>query len=271
MHMRPFLAGRLSLTPTLKITRRSMRPVTFARDYKWFSRDSLQDELAIGDEDRHDSPSDPSPECTVWFYKLNSGIHTQILRKKVNFFQKNSWTIHGLWPDFCDGSFTQYCDLSRQFNPAPSPNTTNSLPDSTVVPPYHGPGVDTFIVDFGRFDLLDYTSIAHEFSKHATSTSTFGIACYANYKEHEDVINFFDAVVCAFHMFLTYNMLAGWCHFLKQDNILNEMWHFSHVIGTEQYGRFKPVDSTIALMCSEQGIHYLERTPTLQWDVRVDP
>lgn len=24
---------------------------------------------------------------------------------------KESWTLHGLWPDFCDGSYTQYCDL----------------------------------------------------------------------------------------------------------------------------------------------------------------
>ena len=23
----------------------------------------------------------------------------------------NTWTLHGLWPDFCNGSFTQYCDL----------------------------------------------------------------------------------------------------------------------------------------------------------------
>lgn len=24
---------------------------------------------------------------------------------------RNTWTLHGLWPDFCNGSFTQYCDL----------------------------------------------------------------------------------------------------------------------------------------------------------------
>ena len=26
----------------------------------------------------------------------------------------NSFTLHGLWPDFCNGSWTQYCDLNRQ-------------------------------------------------------------------------------------------------------------------------------------------------------------
>ena len=27
---------------------------------------------------------------------------------------ENTWTLHGLWPDFCNGSYTQYCDLKRQ-------------------------------------------------------------------------------------------------------------------------------------------------------------
>ena len=44
---------------------------------------------------------------------------------------KQSWTLHGLWPDFCNGSFTQYCDLERQYDPFPSPNTTNGLPNGT--------------------------------------------------------------------------------------------------------------------------------------------
>jgi ribonuclease T2 len=44
---------------------------------------------------------------------------------------KNSWTVHGLWPDFCNGSYTQYCDLNRQYDPTPSPNTTNALPNGT--------------------------------------------------------------------------------------------------------------------------------------------
>lgn len=67
---------------------------------------------------------------------------------------KASWTIHGLWPDNCDGSFDQYCDLSRQYDPSPDPAV---LPDGTVVPPYKGPGVDTFIKAFGREDLLEYS------------------------------------------------------------------------------------------------------------------
>ena len=46
---------------------------------------------------------------------------------------KDSWTIHGLWPDFCNGSYTQYCDLSRQYDPEPFPNTINGEPDGKRV------------------------------------------------------------------------------------------------------------------------------------------
>lgn len=48
-----------------------------------------------------------------------------------------------------------------------------------------------------------------QFSKHATCTSTFDVKCYANYRVHEDVINFFESVVRAFSMFPTFDMLAA--------------------------------------------------------------
>ena len=51
---------------------------------------------------------------------------------------------------------------------------------------------------------------AHEFSKHATCTSTFDVACYGpSYKKHQDVIDFFDSVVRAFHMYPTFDLLAS--------------------------------------------------------------
>ncbi len=28
---------------------------------------------------------------------------------------RDTWTLHGLWPDFCNGSYTQYCDLKFVF------------------------------------------------------------------------------------------------------------------------------------------------------------
>ncbi|OQV02725.1 hypothetical protein CLAIMM_07870 [Cladophialophora immunda] len=121
----------------------------------------------------------------------------------------NSFTLHGLWPDECDGSFGQYCDLARQYDPAPSPNTTNGLPNGTVVPPYTGPNIGTFLEPFRRYDLLDWMNKywinqggpnhdfwGHEFSKHATCYSTFDLPCYGpEYVEHEDVLDFFQTAI----------------------------------------------------------------------------
>ncbi|ESK98147.1 ribonuclease t2 [Moniliophthora roreri MCA 2997] len=229
------------------------------------------------------------------------------LEDKGQKLPKNSWTIHGLWPDNCDGSFEQYCDFSRQYDPAPSPKV---LPNGTEIPVYTGPGVHTFIKKFGRDDLLDYMNKywinqgfpneelwAHEFSKHATCTSTFDLACYGeSYKEHSDVINYFDATIRAFHQYPTFDMLAafgilpsnrtayslesiqnalktqtGVIPYLgcRNKTILSEVWYFSHIYGTEQYGTYKTLDSTTPSSCvNNESIWYYERTPSAEKEVR---
>lgn len=79
------------------------------------------------------------------------------------------------WPDNCDGSYDSYCDLSRQYDPLPSPNKTSN---GTVIKPYTGPSIAKYLEEYNRKDLLDYMKTywvaqgqpspdfwAHEFSK----------------------------------------------------------------------------------------------------------
>ncbi|KAL0578473.1 hypothetical protein V5O48_003522 [Marasmius crinis-equi] len=258
-------------------------------------------------------------------------LHTQFwstytgLEEQGQRLPKGSWTIHGLWPDNCDGSFEQYCDMSRQFDPEPSPA---KFPNGTTIPPYEGPGVDTFVKAFGRDDLLEIMEKywinqgapnnvlwAHEFSKHATCTSTFDIACYGDaYEENMELVNYFDAVMRSFHHYPTFDILAayvvdllvcmlGFLRLLssagivpsnstgynltsiqnalksqtgalpylgcKNQTILSEVWYFSHVYGTEQYGSYKNLDSTSPTSCAaNQTIWYYERTPAAEVEVR---
>ncbi|KAF7307101.1 Ribonuclease T2 [Mycena indigotica] len=225
------------------------------------------------------------------------------LEKKGQKLPKSSWTIHGLWPDNCDGSYESYCDATRQFDPTPDKSTNFSA--------WTGPSIDTFVKKFGRHDLLDYMEKywinqrapnadfwAHEFSKHATCTSTFDIACYGpKYKKHQDVVDFFDAVVRAFKQYPTFDILAsfgivpsnttsytrtqietalksqtGAVPYLgcsTNGTILTEVWYFSHVYGTEQFGTYKTLDSTTKSSCSATApIRYLERTPGSEREVR---
>ena len=60
------------------------------------------------------------------------------MEKSGQLLPNNHWTIHGLWPEFCNCTFTQYCDLSRQYDPHPSPKTQNGKEDGTIVSPWNG-------------------------------------------------------------------------------------------------------------------------------------
>ncbi|KAI0132480.1 ribonuclease T2-like protein [Xylariales sp. AK1849] len=145
------------------------------------------------------------------------------LESEGQLFPKDTWTLHGLWPDFCNGSYTQYCDLSRQYDPLPSPNTTTGKADGTSVPAWTGPGISTFLEPFGKWDLLAYMSKfwvaqnqpdsdfwGHEFSKHATCYSSFDVECYGpQYVEHEEVVDFFETALSYYNILPTWGWLSA--------------------------------------------------------------
>ncbi|GJE85885.1 ribonuclease T2 [Phanerochaete sordida] len=250
------------------------------------------------------SPTPGGLVLSTQFWDTYTGLEHQ-----GQLLPKNSWTLHGLWPDNCDGSYASYCDYSRQYDPSPG-----KQPDGSVIPPYKGPSVATFIAEFGRLDLLNFMNKywinqggpndvfwAHEFSKHATCTSTFDVACYGpDYKKHQDLVDFYDAAIRAYKQYPTFDMLAtfgiipsnkttyklsqfqnalksqtGALPYLGCGNngtVLQEVWYFQHVWGTEQFGHYKNLDSVTNSTCSPTaGIWYHERTSTSERDVRLLP
>ncbi|KAK5116182.1 hypothetical protein LTR62_008508 [Meristemomyces frigidus] len=110
-----------------------------------------------------------------------------------------------------------------QYGPSPSPNTANGLPNGTVISPYKGPSISTFLARFGKLDLLAYMNKywvsqgqpngdfwGHEFSKHATCYSTFDLPCYGPERvEHEDVFDFFQTVILYYRRLPTWGWLGA--------------------------------------------------------------
>lgn len=82
----------------------------------------------------------------------------------------NSWTVHGLWPDNCDGTYDQYCDESRQYK-----NITQILES-------YG---ETSLLSYMKTYWTDYHGAEesfweHEWGKHGTCMSTLDTRCYSN-------------------------------------------------------------------------------------------
>ncbi|KAJ5727490.1 hypothetical protein N7493_005310 [Penicillium malachiteum] len=170
----------------------------------------------------------------------------------------DAWTIHGLWPDHCDGGFDQYCDSKRKYS-----------------------NISLILVDAGRSDLLDYMGQywkdfrgddanlwEHEWNKHGTCVSTLEPHCYDDYIPQQDVVDYFDKAVEVYKERNSYQFLAdaGIVPSSRQtyaredvENALakghgapvtircrrgafNEIWYHFNIAGSLQSGKFVTSD-----------------------------
>jgi ribonuclease T2 len=237
-----------------------------------------------------------------WF-RHNSGIQAQVL---VGTFHarvtssiltlagpSNSWTIHGLWPDHCDGTYDSNCDASRAY--------TN---------------ISAILQSYGKTDLLSYMNTywvdingddesfwEHEWAKHGTCISTLKPSCYTGYTAQEEVPDFFQKTVDLFktldsytvsfqipfqqlsltsHQALanagivpsstaTYTAAAiqaalkasfGYAVTIQcASGALDEIWYSYDVLGSVQTGTFEPTAPVgQSSSCSSTGIKYLPKS-----------
>ncbi|CAK1365461.1 unnamed protein product [Cercospora beticola] len=185
----------------------------------------------------------------------------------------DSWTIHGLWPDNCDGTYEANCDDRRAYT-----NITQILQAA------------------GKQDLVDYmntywqsnsgsaeTFWEHEWGKHGTCISTLEPDCYTDYKPTEEVPEFFQKVVDVFKTLPTYQWLGdagvtpstSATYSLSQiqqalakshggktpyigcrSGAVNEVWYFYNIRGSVQTGEFVPIDTLTKSNCPSSGIKY---------------
>ncbi|KNG82195.1 ribonuclease T2, partial [Aspergillus nomiae NRRL 13137] len=188
----------------------------------------------------------------------------------------DSWTIHGLWPDNCDGSYEQYCDKSREYS-----------------------NITAIIQEQGQTELLSYMKKywpnyegedeefwEHEWNKHGTCINTIEPSCYKDYAPQKEVVDYLAKTVDLFKGLDSYKALAkagivphasktykrseiesalAAIHDGKKpyigckDGALNEIWYFYNTKGNAITGEYQPIDTLTSTKCSSSGIKYLPK------------
>ncbi|KAI1158190.1 ribonuclease t2 [Nemania serpens] len=187
----------------------------------------------------------------------------------------DSWTVHGLWPDNCDGTYEQYCDEGRQYT-----NITAILKERS---PCTLRAMQTYWKDYQGDDESFWE---HEWGKHGTCISTLNPECYPGYGATDEVADYFTRAVGLFKTLPTYDWLAAagivpsatktytlaaiqavlTAHHGHNAVIrcsggeLNELWYHYRVRGSVQTGTFVAVDPVgSGANCPATGIKYLPK------------
>lgn len=112
----------------------------------------------------------------------------------------NSWTIHGLWPDNCDTTFSSNCDPSRAYTNIAGLLTANGASDTLAY-------MQTYWVDINGNNEAFWE---HEWAKHGTCMSTLKPACLPSGSPTGlEAVLFFQTVVRLFQTLPTYTWLAN--------------------------------------------------------------
>ncbi|KAI0756483.1 ribonuclease T2 [Daedaleopsis nitida] len=112
----------------------------------------------------------------------------------------DSWTIHGLWPDNCDGTFTENCDASRAYTDIAGLLTAQGASSTLEF-------MQQYWVDINGQNEKFWE---HEWSTHGTCYSTLETSCLpSGSPKGAEAVAFFNTVVKLFKTLPTYDMLAS--------------------------------------------------------------
>ncbi|CAK5266158.1 unnamed protein product [Mycena citricolor] len=112
----------------------------------------------------------------------------------------DSWTIHGLWPDHCDLSFSESCDPSRAYKNIAGLLSAQGAQSTLDY-------MKTYWVDI---DGQNERFWEHEWSTHGTCYSTLKPSCLPQGSpQGAEAVAFFNTVVGLFQQLPTYTWLAN--------------------------------------------------------------
>lgn len=144
---------------------------------------SCQNTAAVSDTCCFNTPGGLLLQTQFWDYNPATG-------------PSDSWTVHGLWPDHCDGTYDANCDTSRAYT-----------------------GISQILQAAGATSLLSYMETywkdyqgndesfwEHEWAKHGTCISTLNTNCYTNYTPQEELVDYFNKTVELFMSLPSYQV-----------------------------------------------------------------
>ncbi|KAJ7685745.1 ribonuclease [Mycena polygramma] len=112
----------------------------------------------------------------------------------------NSWTIHGLWPDNCDTTFTENCDPSRDYTGIAALLTAQGAASTLSF-------MQTFWKDISG---NDETFWEHEWATHGTCMSTLKPTCLpSGSPKGAEAVAFFQTVTKLFQTLPTFTWLSN--------------------------------------------------------------
>ncbi|KDQ33897.1 hypothetical protein PLEOSDRAFT_1091676 [Pleurotus ostreatus PC15] len=171
----------------------------------------------------------------------------------------DSWTIHGLWPDRCDGTYDSFCDPSRDYKDISQVLNSNDASDTL-----------NFMKEYWLDRDGDHDKFwKHEWSKHGTCMSTIKPTCLSDTEHGADAAAYFDTTVKLFKDLPTHKWLAdagilptdnqtftydALAEALKKgkgvspridckDQTLKEVVWYFNVKGSAMAGEFIPIDA----------------------------
>ncbi|KAI0630578.1 ribonuclease T2 [Trametes polyzona] len=190
----------------------------------------------------------------------------------------DSWTIHGLWPNNCDGTFAQDCDPSRDYKDIAGLLEDQGAEDTLAF-------MQEFWVDL---DGRNEEFWEHEWKTHGTCYSTLQPSCLPDGSPRgAEAVAFFQTVVKLFKTLPTYEFLASAgitpteSETFTLDTLVDTLrsatgvtpalncergttlnaieWYFN-LQGSVLNGDFVPIDAISRGSCREEGIKYLPKS-----------
>lgn len=186
-----------------------------------------------------------------------------------------TFTLHGLWPDNCDGTYEQFCDKSLEISNAK--DIVEKFDDTL-----YG-DMTTFWKDYKGNDESLWE---HEFNKHGTCVNTIRPKCYSDYESDENVYDYYKIAMTLYKKLNTYEFLAGegiepstektytkaeiasalQKNFGKSvyfkcnsDNAIQEVWYYHYLNGPLTKQDFVPIDTITTSNCPSSGIKFVPK------------